>query len=117
MGRRRGDRWRGPQSLSEAKPVKRETSSGLRLFWRCALLAIATALAPTPAQADNPRTPPGNPCLRNNGNPCRGNNGNLGDQGNANHEKVKIDKKPPPISLGMPPVTDRGVFISQVGDG
>src|SRR5690242_3160150 len=70
-----------------------------------------------PASADNLKTPPGDPCLRNNGNPCRGNNGNLGDQGNANHEKVKIDKKPPPISLGMPPVTDRGVFISQVGDG
>jgi len=69
------------------------------------------------ALADTAKTPPGNPCLKNNGNPCNGNNGNIGAQGNANHEKVKIDKKPPPITIGMPPVIGRGAYISQIGDG
>lgn len=77
-------------------------------------LLVFAAMA-TPAAADTTNTPPGNPCLKNNGNPCNGNNGNLGEQGNV-HDKVKIDKKPPPIDLAMPAVTDRGVFISQVGD-
>jgi hypothetical protein len=83
-----------------------------------ALIAATVGLAlwATPAASDTPKTPPGNPCLKNNGNPCNGNNGNLGAQGNAGHEKTKIDKKPPPISIGMPPVTDKGVFITQVGD-
>jgi hypothetical protein len=83
------------------------------------LIAIATLLAAgsgVPAFADTASVPPGNPCLKNNGNPCNGNNGNIGAQGNANHEKVKIDKKSPPIVIGMPPVNGRGVFISQVGD-
>jgi hypothetical protein len=69
----------------------------------------------SPAFADTPGVPPGNPCAKDNGNPCNGNNGNLGDQGNANHEQVVIGP-PPPITISMPPVTDRGVFISQIGD-
>jgi hypothetical protein len=73
-------------------------------------------LSVAPAYADTASTPPGSPCTKNNGNPCNGNNGNLGEQGNAGHEKIKIDKKPPPIILAMPEVADRGVFISQVGD-
>lgn len=82
-----------------------------------ALIAVlAAASAAAPALADNDKTPPGNPCLKNNGNPCKGNNGNIGAQGNVGHDKVKIDKKPPPISIAMPAVTDRGVFITQVGD-
>ena len=82
------------------------------------ILAVAAALAAiaTPALADNGSVPPGNPCLKNNGNPCKGNNGNLGEQGNAGHERVRIDKKPPPIDLPMPPVSGRGAFIDQVGD-
>jgi hypothetical protein len=81
-------------------------------------IAIAAlAFCASPALADTTSTPPGAPCSKNNGNPCNGNNGNLGAQGNVGHEKVKIDKKPPPILITMPPVTDRGVFISQVGTG
>lgn len=82
------------------------------------ILAATLGLASlaSPSFADSPSTPPGNPCLKNNGNPCNGNNGNLGQQGNAGHEWVKIDKKPPPITISMPAVQDRGVFISQVGD-
>lgn len=79
-------------------------------------LAMACAFIAVPAAADTNGIPPGNPCLKNNGNPCNGNNGNLGEQGNANHEKVAIDKKPPPIDLPMPAVSGRGIFISQVGD-
>jgi minor curlin subunit len=78
--------------------------------------ALALAFSAGPAHADTDGSPPGAPCLKNNGNPCNGNNGNLGRQGNANHERVRIDKKPPPILLTMPAVTDRGVFISQIGD-
>lgn len=52
----------------------------------------------------------------NNGNPCNGNNGNLGQQGNANHERVQTDRHPPAFDIPMPAVTDRGIFISQVGD-
>lgn len=86
---------------------------------RTILAATLLGLSIVPLEAvsaTTSSTPPGNPCLKNNGNPCNGNNGNLGAQGNAGHEKTKIDKKPPPISIGMPAVTDRGVFITQVGD-
>lgn len=81
-----------------------------------AITAVIGLAAAAPAWSDATSTPPGAPCLKNNGNPCNGNNGNLGAQGNANHEKTKIDKKPPPISITMPAVTDKGVFITQVGD-
>lgn len=81
-----------------------------------AIAALAAASLCTPAHADTNNMPPGNPCLKNNGNPCKGNNGNIGAQGNVGHDKVKIDKKPPPIDIAMPPVIDRGVFINQVGD-
>ena len=80
------------------------------------IAAAALALLAVPAFADTGSTPPGNPCLKNNGNPCNGNNGNLGEQGNADHERVRIDKKPPPIDLAMPPVSGRGAYISQIGD-
>ena len=75
-----------------------------------ALLVMSVA----PAQADTNSTPPGAPCSKNNGNPCNGNNGNLGAQGNVNGSVVVGD--PPPIDISMPPVTDRGVFITQIGD-
>lgn len=83
-------------------------------------VAIAGAmlfLAAGQAAADTASVPPGNPCLKNNGNPCNGNNGNVGQQGNANHDKVKIDKKPPPIAITMPAVSGRGAYVSQIGDG
>ena len=80
-------------------------------------VAAAAALMSAPAVAGNDHTPPGNPCAKNNGNPCNGNNGNLGAQGNADKEKVKTDKTPPPIDLAMPPVSGRGAFIAQIGDG
>lgn len=79
-------------------------------------IAALLILFAAPAFADTTGTPPGDPCSKNNGNPCNGNNGNLGDQGNSGHDKVKIDKKPPPIVLDMPAVTGRGAYISQVGD-
>ena len=79
--------------------------------------AAAAALMSAPVLANNDRTPPGNPCAKNNGNPCNGNNGNIGEQGNADKEKVKIDRTPPPIDLAMPPVSGRGAFITQIGDG
>ena len=82
-----------------------------------ALTAAATAAFMTaPAVADTGIIPPGNPCLKNNGNPCNNNNGNLGAQGNADHERVRIDKKPPPIDLAMPAVSGRGAYIAQIGD-
>lgn len=90
------------------------TGIGANRIALAALFAIAWPTAP--ALADNNSIPPGNPCLKNNGNPCKGNNGNLGSQGNVGHDKVKIDKKPPPIGLTMPAVSDRAVFISQIGD-
>lgn len=76
-----------------------------------ALLAFSVA----PAHADTNSTPPGAPCFKNNGNPCNGNNGNLGQQGNVNGGTVVVGD-PPPIDISMPPVTDRGVFINQIGD-
>lgn len=79
-----------------------------------ALLIVAAA---APAFADTPIVPPGNPCVMDNGNPCKDNNGNLGQQGNVNKERVVISTNPPPITLSMPPVSDRGVFISQIGEG
>jgi hypothetical protein len=79
-------------------------------------LAVIVAALSAPALADTGSTPPGAPCLKNNGNPCNGNNGNLGEQGNANQEKVKIDKKPPPIDLPMPAVSGRTAYIAQIGD-
>lgn len=78
--------------------------------------AIALLLSAAPAMADTEGTPPGDPCSKNNGNPCNGNNGNLGDQGNSDHERVHIDKKPPPIDLPMPAVSGRGAFVTQIGD-
>ncbi|MGN6155366.1 MAG: hypothetical protein ACTHN4_06495 [Sphingomicrobium sp.] len=76
-----------------------------------ALLLMSVA----PAHADTASTPPGAPCSKNNGNPCNGNNGNLGDQGNVGGGTV-ISNDPPPIDITMPDVTDRGVFITQIGD-
>ena len=87
----------------------------IRFTGTVAGLALAIAFA-NPALADTPSTPPGNPCLKDNGNPCNSNNGNLGEQGNANHEKVKIDKHPPPIDLPMPAVSGRAAYVSQIGD-
>lgn len=81
-----------------------------------AIGALALACGSAPAAADTTSSPTGAPCLKNNGNPCNGNNGNLGAQGNANHERVRIDKKPPPIDLPMPAVSGRGAYISQIGD-
>lgn len=81
-----------------------------------AILTAGTLLLASPALADNSGTPPGNPCAKDNGNPCNGNNGNLGDQGNAGHEKVKIDRHPDPIDLAMPAVINRGAYIDQIGD-
>jgi hypothetical protein len=78
--------------------------------------ALALLLGTAPAAAENVKTPGGAPCLKNNGNPCNNNNGNLGAQGNAGHERVHIDKKPPPIDLAMPAVSGRGAYISQIGD-
>ena len=60
--------------------------------------------------------PPGNPCAENPGNPCNDNDGNLGQQGNADHERVRIDKKPPPISIGMPAISRNAAYIEQIGD-
>lgn len=88
----------------------------IRMGAMISALVIGLAAGAVPAAADTTSTPPGNPCLKDNGNPCNGNNGNLGAQGNANHEKVKIDKKPPPIDLPMPAVSGRGAYISQIGD-
>jgi hypothetical protein len=85
-------------------------------FLTIAAGALALALGAAPAAADTTGSPPGAPCLKNNGNPCNGNNGNLGAQGNANHEKTRIDKKPLPIDLPMPAVSGRGVFVTQIGD-
>jgi len=80
------------------------------------IAALFLLAAAHPAFADTASVPPGNPCLKNNGNPCNGNNGNLGAQGNVGHEKTRIDKKPPPISIGMPPVSGRGAYVSQIGN-
>ena len=77
-----------------------------------ALMALGSA---APALADTASVPPGNPCFKDNGNPCNDNNGNLGHQGNVHHEHVVVGP-PGPIDITMPPVSDRGVFISQVGD-
>lgn len=88
------------------------TGAGKGIIAIAALTAFATA---APALADTAQVPPGNPCVKDNGNPCHDNNGNLGHQGNVNHEKVVIGQ-PPPIDLTMPPVSDRGVFINQIGD-
>ena len=81
-----------------------------------ALAAAAAAFMAAPALAENAKTPGGAPCLKNNGNPCNNNNGNLGAQGNADHERVRIDRKPPPIDLAMPAVSGRGAYVTQIGD-
>jgi hypothetical protein len=82
-----------------------------------ALLVICCVIAfSRPATAKNSAAPLGNPCLKGNGNPCNENNGNLGAQGNAAHEKTRIDKKPPAIDLPLPLVGGRQAYISQVGD-
>jgi len=78
--------------------------------------AAAASLMAAPVLAETAKTPGGAPCLKNNGNPCNNNNGNLGAQGNADHERVRIDRKPPPIDLAMPAVSGRGAYISQIGD-
>jgi hypothetical protein len=78
------------------------------------ILGALVLTAGAPAMADTASTPPGAPCSKNNGNPCNGNNGNLGAQGNVGNSTVSND--PPPIDLTMPLVSDRGVFISQIGD-
>jgi hypothetical protein len=83
---------------------------------RLIIATLALLAGSAPAAADNVKTPGGAPCLKNNGNPCNNNNGNLGAQGNAGHEQVRIDKKPPPIDLAMPSVSGRGAYISQIGD-
>ena len=88
----------------------------MTIHLKLAAMALALAITAGPAMADTTSTPPGNPCAKDNGNPCNGNNGNLGEQGNANHEKVKIDKHPPPIDLPMPAVSGRAAFIDQIGD-
>lgn len=78
---------------------------------------LSATLVPAEARADTASSPPGEPCLKNNGNPCNGNNGNLGDQGNANRDRVRIDRRPPPIELAMPAVSGRSAYVSQIGDG
>jgi hypothetical protein len=78
------------------------------------LVATALLTFAAPALADTTSTPPGAPCAKNNGNPCNGNNGNLGRQGNVDRSTISDD--PPPIGIIMPPVSDRGVFITQIGD-
>lgn len=83
---------------------------------RLIIAALALLAAPAPVLAETAKTPGGAPCLKNNGNPCNNNNGNLGAQGNADHERVRIDRKPPPIDLAMPAVSGRGAYISQIGD-
>lgn len=88
----------------------------MKLGFLSIALGLAIAAAGVPAAADTTSTPPGAPCLKDNGNPCNNNNGNLGEQGNADHERVKIDKKPPPIDLPMPVVSGRAAYISQIGD-
>jgi minor curlin subunit len=116
------DRPGRPVQLNPAiAPVTREgnVEEMMRLAAK-AIIGVATlfmlAIA-APVFADTPTVPPGNPCLMDNGNPCKDNNGNLGHQGNVNKERVVVDTNPPPIDLSMPPVSDRGVFISQIGDG
>jgi hypothetical protein len=86
---------------------------------RPALAAIAFLLAfgSHPAVAGTTNIPPGNPCFGNTGNPCNQNNGNLGQQGNVNHERVTIDKKPPPISIPMPAISQNAAYIEQIGEG
>ena len=79
------------------------------------MLGALLAMCAGPALADTTSTPPGAPCLKNNGNPCNTNNGNLGQQGNV-HGQVVVDPNPPPIDITMPAVSDRGVYISQIGD-
>ena len=80
------------------------------------LFGALLAMSAVSAQADTNSTPPGAPCSKNNGNPCNGNNGNPGDQGNVDPGTTVIDDNPPPIDLAMPAVSDRGVYISQIGD-
>jgi hypothetical protein len=79
------------------------------------LVGALLVLSAAPAFADTTSTPPGAPCAKNNGNPCNGNNGNLGDQGNVDHGTTVVGDDPQ-IDISMPAVTDRGVFVSQVGD-
>ncbi len=73
----------------------------------------------SPAMADNNKVPPGNPCGggpgQGTGNPCGGNNGNAGQQGNSGNGGNNAPA-PPFTPIGLPPATDKGVFISQIGD-
>lgn len=79
-------------------------------------VALLSVLPARPALAETSSTPPGNPCAGMTGNPCNENNGNLGQQGNVNHERLRIDKKPPPIDLGMPAISRNAAYIDQIGD-
>ena len=88
---------------------------GPRLAMTVAVSMLA-GLTARPASAETASVPPGNPCAGMIGNPCKQNNGNLGPQGNANHEKIKIDKKPPPIEIGMPAISRNAAYIEQIGD-
>jgi hypothetical protein len=81
-----------------------------------AAAAIMAAMLAAPVLAQSSNVPPGNPCIKGNGNPCNANNGNIGKQGNASREIVRIDRKPPPTNVAMPPVLGRGAFVSQIGD-
>lgn len=81
------------------------------------LLAAALALlalGSVPAHASTDKTPPGDPCAKDNGNPCNGNEGNEGDQGNANKERVKYSE-PGPIDVPLPAVSGRAAYITQIG--
>lgn len=81
-----------------------------------AALSALLALQSQPSLAGTTQVPPGNPCAGNSGNPCNGNNGNLGQQGNADRERVRIDRKPPPIDMSMPAISANAAYIDQIGD-
>ena len=72
------------------------------------------ALGSVPAQASNDKTPPGDPCAKDNGNPCNGNNGNEGDQGNANKERMTYSE-PGSIDVPLPAVSGRAAYVTQIG--
>jgi hypothetical protein len=79
-------------------------------------LALLIAFGPGLALAETTSVPPGNPCFGSTGNPCNNNNGNLGQQGNVDREWVRIDKKPPPITLGMPAISKNAAYVEQIGE-
>lgn len=79
------------------------------------LIALALVGVTAPGSAKNNKTPGGDPCGSGpgvgTGNPC---NGNAGANGNANKERVVIDKNPAPFTIVRG--EGRGAFIEQVGD-